>query len=62
MSSPRRDEEGFYQEQDTRDVSLEELNQTLEEWITYYNTKRLHFALNFATPEEYLKKTKVSQI
>lgn len=61
--SHRTDEEEFYQEEETKDMSLEELNQALEEWIAYYNSQRLHFSLNFDTPEEYLQKTlKVSTI
>lgn len=60
--SHRTDEEEFYREEDTKDMSLEELNQALDEWINYYNTKRLHFSLNFDTPEEYLVKWKVSTI
>jgi len=61
--SHRTDEEEFYQETDTRNLTLEELNIALEAWINYYNTKRLHFSLNFDIPEEYLQKTlKVSHI
>ena len=60
--SHRTDEEEFYQLVDTQDLSLEELNMALEQWTEYYNTKRLHFALNFDTPEEYLQKYKVSTI
>lgn len=52
--SHRTDEEEFYQETDIKELSLEELNIKLEEWIEYYNTKRLHFSLNFQTPEQYL--------
>lgn len=52
--SHRTDEEEFYQETDTRNLTLDELNLRLEEWVDYYNTKRLHFSLNFQTPEEYL--------
>ena len=54
--SHRTDEEEFYRQEDTRNMTLEELNQALEEWIAYYNTQRLHFSLNFDTPEEYLAK------
>lgn len=60
--SHRTDEEEFYQLIDTTSMTLDELNQALERWIDYYNTKRLHFSLNFATPEEYLRKSKVSTI
>jgi len=52
--SHRTDDEEFYQLTDTRFMSLNELNQALEEWIERYNTKRLHFSLNFVTPEKYL--------
>ena len=58
--SHRTDDEEFYREEDTKDMSLGELNRALEQWIQYYNTERLHFSLNFDTPEEYL--TKVSTI
>ena len=52
--SHRTDEEEFYQMTETRDLTLEELNQKIEEWTEYYNSKRLHFPLNFVTPEKYL--------
>ncbi len=52
--SHRTDDDEFYQLTDTQDMTLEELNIALEEYLEYYNTKRLHFSLNFATPEEYL--------
>lgn len=52
--SHRTDEEEFYQETDIDYTNLDDLNQKLEDWVEYYNTKRLHFSLNFATPEEYL--------
>ena len=52
--SHRTDDEEFYQLTDTRSMTLNELNQALEEWIDYYNSKRLHFSLNFVTPEKYL--------
>lgn len=54
--SHRTDEEEFYQQTETRDLSLEELNCELELWIKYYNQERLHFALNFKTPVEYLEE------
>lgn len=60
--SHRTDDEEFYHLIETRTLSLEELNTKLEEWTEYYNTKRLHFSLNFDTPEEYLEKRKVSTI
>lgn len=52
--SHRTDDEEFYQLIDTRTMDLDELNQALEEWTMKYNTKRLHFSLNFVTPNEYL--------
>ena len=52
--SHRTDDEEFYQLTDTRFMTLIELNQALDEWIEKYNTKRLHFSLNFVTPNEYL--------
>lgn len=52
--SHRTDDEEFYQLTDTQDMTLEELNLALEEWTEKYNTKRLHFSLNFVTPEKYL--------
>lgn len=58
----RTDEEEFYQQTETRDLTLEELNCELELWIRYYNEERLHFSLNFDTPREYLEKFEVSTI
>lgn len=52
--SHRTDEEEFYQETEIDYSNLEELNNKLEIWLEYYNTKRLHFSLNYLTPEEYL--------
>lgn len=52
--SHRTDDEEFYQQVDTQDFTLDELNEKLEEWTSYYNSQRLHFALNFVTPDEYL--------
>jgi len=60
--SHRTDDEEFYQQTETRYMSLDELNQALEQWTLHYNTKRLHFSLNFATPEKYLEKYRVSTI
>lgn len=60
--SHRTDDEEFYYLTETRDLTLDELNQKLEDWTVYYNTKRLHFSLNFDTPEEYLEKQIVSTI
>lgn len=60
--SHRTDEEEFYQQKETGGLTLEKLNEELEEWIRYYNGERLHYSLNYATPEEYLSKVKVSTI
>jgi len=60
--SHKTDDDEFYNLVDTRDLTLEELNTALEEWTDYYNSERLHYSLNFDTPEEYLQKYKVSTI
>ncbi len=60
--SHRTDQEEFYNHEETRDMSLRQLNEKLEEWTKYYNSKRLHFALDFDTSEEYLHKHSVSHI
>jgi len=52
--SHRTDDEEFYQETDVDYTDLEDINQKLKIWLEYYNTKRLHFSLNYQTPEEYL--------
>lgn len=52
--SHRTDDDEFYNLTETQDMTLEELNIALEEYLEYYNTKRMHFSLNFDTPEEYL--------
>lgn len=52
--SHRTDEEEFYQETDINYKNLDEINKKLSIWLEYYNSKRLHFSLNFLTPEEYL--------
>ena len=52
--SHRTDEEEFYQETDIDYSNLEDINKKLRVWLEYYNTKRLHFSLNYQTPEEYL--------
>jgi len=60
--SHRTDEEEFYQETEIDYTNLEEINTKIKVWLEYYNTKRLHFSLNYLTPEEYLDKTRVSTI
>ena len=60
--SHRTDEEEFYQETEIDYSNLEEISQKLKVWLEYYNTKRLHFSLNYLTPEEYLQKIRVSTI
>jgi transposase InsO family protein len=52
--SHRTDDEEFYQLTDTRFMTLNELNEAVENWTEHYNSKRLHFSLNFVTPEKYL--------
>jgi len=52
--SHRTDDEEFYQETEINYQSLKDINSKLKIWLEYYNTKRLHFSLNFQTPEEYL--------
>lgn len=52
--SHRTDEEEFYQETDIDYSDLDDINTKLKIWLEYYNTKRLHFSLNYLTPEEYL--------
>jgi transposase InsO family protein len=52
--SHRTDEEEFYQETEIDYTNLEDINTKLKIWLEYYNTKRLHFSLNYLTPEEYL--------
>ena len=52
--SHRTDEEEFYQETEIDYSDIDDINTKLKIWLEYYNTKRLHFSLNFLTPEEYL--------
>jgi len=52
--SHRTDEEEFYQETEIDYEDLEDINVKLKLWLEKYNTKRLHFSLNYLTPEEYL--------
>jgi len=52
--SHRTDEEEFYQETEIDYTNLDDINNKLKIWLEYYNTKRLHFSLNYLTPEEYL--------
>lgn len=52
--SHRTDEEEFYQETEIDYSNLEDINNKLKAWLEHYNTKRLHFSLNYQTPEEYL--------
>lgn len=60
--SHRTDEEEFYQETEIDYKNLDDINTKIAIWINHYNTKRLHFALNFDTPSEYLEKYQVSQM
>jgi transposase InsO family protein len=52
--SHRTDEEEFYQETEIDYSNLDEINNKIKIWLEHYNTKRLHFSLNYLTPEEYL--------
>ena len=52
--SHRTDEEEFYQETEIDYKNLKDINNKVKIWLEYYNTKRLHFSLNYLTPEEYL--------
>lgn len=58
--SHRTDEDEFYAKIDLKNLSLEELNILVENWVKYYNEERLHYALGWKTPKEFLT-TKVSQ-
>jgi transposase InsO family protein len=58
--SHRTDEDEFYTKIDLRSLSLGELNILVENWVRYYNEERLHYALGWKTPMEFLT-TKVSQ-
>jgi len=52
--SHRTDDEEFYQETEIDYTDIDDINNKIKTWLEYYNTKRLHFSLNFLTPEEYL--------
>ncbi len=52
--SHRTDEEEFYQETEIDYTNIDDINNKIKVWLEYYNTKRLHFSLNYLTPEEYL--------
>lgn len=52
--SHRTDEEEFYQETEIDYTNIDDINTEIKIWLEYYNTKRLHFSLNYLTPEEYL--------
>jgi len=60
--SHRTDEEEFYQETEIDYTDLEDINTKFKLWLEKYNTKKLHFSLNFLTPDEYLNKTRVPTI
>ena len=60
--SHRTDEEEFYQETEIDYKDLEDINTKIAIWINHYNTKRLHFALNFDTPSEFLEKYHLSHM
>jgi len=52
--SHRTDEEEFYQETEIDYSDINDINTKISLWLEYYNTKRLHFSLNYLTPEKYL--------
>lgn len=58
--SHRTDEDEFYARIDLKTLSLKELNMLVRNWTRYYNEQRLHYALDWKTPKEFLT-TKVSQ-
>lgn len=53
--SHRTDEDEFYWQLELKELSLAELNKRIIEWTDYYNQKRLHWALNWKTPEQFLR-------
>lgn len=58
--SLRTDGDEFYAKIDLKELSLSQLNQLVEDWTRYYNEERLHYALNWKTPSQFLT-TQVSQ-
>lgn len=58
--SHRTDEDEFYAKIDLATLSLSQLNNLVEKWTRYYNQERLHYALNWKTPSQFLT-TQVSQ-
>jgi transposase InsO family protein len=48
----RTDEEEFYFRQDTRPKDYDELRKRFSEYLTFYNTERLHMGIEFKTPLE----------
>lgn len=53
--SHRTDQDEFYNLIDLNSLSLNELNREILLWNQKYNQKRLHWALNWKTPEQFLK-------
>jgi transposase InsO family protein len=53
--SHRTDEEEFYDQTPWRGLQLAELNRKIQAWADYYNERRLHYALGYKTPMEYLQ-------
>lgn len=48
----RTDEEEFYFRQNTRPKDYDELRKRFSEYLTFYNTERLHMGIEFKTPLE----------
>ncbi|MBS7622433.1 transposase [Candidatus Bathyarchaeota archaeon] len=46
----------------TRDLSFQEAAEVIQEAFIDYNQRRIHSALKYMTPHEYLEKLKVTQI
>lgn len=54
--SHRTDEEEFYANIDLEELTKPEFKELLRAWNHKYNHQRLHYALNWKTPIEYLEE------
>lgn len=54
--SHRTDEEEFYRSFSPEVHPIPECNQRLRQWQEEYNTRRLHYALNWRTPQSVMEK------